>query len=39
MVRLKLRFAETAKPSHVLVKRDDALGRVINGYNKISKKI
>ena len=39
MERLKLRFAETAKPSHVLVKRDDALEGVINGYNKISKKI
>ena len=39
MERLKLRFAETAKPSRVLVTRDDALGGVINGYNKISKKI
>lgn len=27
MERLKLRFAETAKPSRVLVKRDDALGK------------
>ena len=39
MERLKLRFAETAKPEWVLVTRDDALGRVINGYYKISKKI
>ena len=30
MERLKLRFAETAKPSRVLVTRDDALDYLCN---------